>query len=62
MTYSMVMLIVAGTLQLLGIAIVANIIVDKILRKRDIALATLIMTIGGTFFLIRFNILSSFIL
>ncbi|MBC2327986.1 sensor histidine kinase [Listeria booriae] len=50
MTYSMVMLIVAGTLQLLGIAIVANIIADKILRKRDIALATLIMTIGGTLF------------
>ncbi|MBC1359116.1 hypothetical protein [Listeria booriae] len=50
MTYSIVMLIVAGTLQLLGIAIVANIIADKILSKRDIALATLIMTIGGTLF------------
>ncbi|MBC1559462.1 hypothetical protein HB911_12205 [Listeria booriae] len=51
MTYSMVMLIVAGTLQLLGMAIVANIIANKVLRKRDIAIATLFMTIGGTLFL-----------
>ncbi|MBC1813305.1 hypothetical protein HCA60_12470 [Listeria booriae] len=51
MTYSIVMLIVAGTLQLLGMAIVANIIANKVLRKRDIAIATLFMTIGGTLFL-----------
>lgn len=48
--YSLLLIFIVGSYQLLGIVIASNIVAQRILTIRDILVLTVIMTIGGAFY------------
>lgn len=49
--YSLLLIFIVGSYQLLGVVIGANNLVQRVLSKRDIFMVTIIMTVGGAFLL-----------